>query len=708
MEAAGSVQRDCVLEGVTVLEVGVRIGTSVAGCMLAQLGAEVVFVEMPQARGARPSKLDWRAQFAAGKLSLAPEPGSTADRDLLAGLARSCDVLLLSSDLDPQALHGLAQAAADAGAIVCDLTAFGSSGPLASLAYSDAQVQALTGILECTGTAAGEPMPIPVPIVEHLAGVYAAGGVLCALRERRLRGVSQSVELALYDVAFGLMNSFLAPAFAGHAQAATRVGNRHPMAAPWNVYRASDGWILLCAGSDEQWRRICRLIGRESLADDPAFLKNADRVARVGEVDTVVQEWVGQRSMAECMSPMGELGLPCGPVAPIDAYPREDNLSHRGMICEAFDPVTQRELRVPGSPLRMSRSPGRALVRIPAPDEDRAAVRRLADVPPARTTVPAAVHQPGSRPLEGIRVLEIGHYTTVPIATRTLASLGAEVIKIEPTEGEAVRGWPPTRSGQGIFFTFQNSDKKSVCLDLESEADRAVLAQLIASADVLVENLRPGALARRGFAWEELERINPRLVYCSISGFGADSLYPGRAAFDMVIQAMSGLMDVTHVDGIPLKTGPSCADILGAACGFATLVAALEYRDRTGHGQNVDLSMQDIAAWATQTLWNAAPRAPLPRVAMRDGRYVFGEGGDAVPVLAVREVLDAPQTQARGLWFLADAAGTQFPLLAVPLRLSATPAVVKDPAPPLGQHNLEVLRSLQQSAHAPPIEQTAR
>ena len=565
------------LEGVTVLEVGVRIGTSVAGCMLAQLGAQVVFVEMPQSRGAHAGKLDWRAQFAAGKLSLVPEPGSTADRDLLAGLARSCDVLLLSSDLDPQALRGLAQAAADAGAIVCDLTAFGSSGPLASHACSDAQVQALTGILECTGTAAGGPMPIPVPIVEHLSGVYAAGGVLCALRERRLRGVSQSVEIALYDVAFGLMTSFLAPAFEGQAQAATRVGNRHTMAAPWNVFRAADGWILLCAGSDEQWRRICRLIGRESLADDPAFAKNADRVARVGEVDTVVQEWVGQRSVAECVSRICELGLPCGPVAPIDAYPREDNLSHRGMIRETFDPVTRRDLRVPGSPLRMSRSPGRALVRIPAPDEDRAAIRRLADAPPART-VPAAVHEPGSRPLEGIRVLEIGHYTTVPIATRTLASLGAEVIKIEPAGGEAVRGWPPMRGGQGVFFTFQNSDKKSVCLDMESEADRSVLAQLIAGADVLVENLRPGALARRGFAWEELERINPRLVYCAISGFGADSLYPGRAAFDMVIQAMSGLMDVTHVDGMPLKTGPSCADILGAACGSSRMRPARSFR----------------------------------------------------------------------------------------------------------------------------------
>ena len=681
-----------VLAGVTVLELGVRVGASVAGSTLAQLGATVIFVEahlLPV--GFSGTKLACRPQFAAGKLSLAPKAGSEADRHMLRQLAASCDVVLLSSDVDPQEFLGLA--AEHGGALVCDVTACGSSGPLAGRGYSDVQIQALSGILECTGTPLSGPTVIGLPLVEHMAGLYAAGAVLCGLRQKRIQGLQQAVEISLYDVAFAAMTSFLAPAFDAKAQGPNRVGNRHTMAAPWNVFRAADGWILLCAGSDEQWRRICRLIGREDLADDPSYATNAARVAHVTQVDAVVQGWVERRSAEECVTRLGEQRLPCGPVAPLDGHPREPNLAYRGMFHEVHDPVSQQLIVMPGSVFRMSRSGGRPLLHIPLPDADRDAVAELLQRCSAAPKAPATP-RPAQLPLAGLRVLEIGHYTTAPIATRTLASLGAEVIKIEPLEGEAVRHWPPERNGQGIFFTFQNSDKKSVCFDLGSAEHRTLLKKLVATADVLVENLRPGALARKGFSAEELHDINPRLVYCSISGFGMDSLYPGRAAFDTVIQAMSGLMDVMRVDGVPLKTGPSLADVLGAACGFVALVAALEHRDLTHLGQHVDLSMQDIGAWATHTLWNGVRPWHSPRVVVRGEGHVLGEGADAVPVLSVRDVLHQPHTLARRLWFRADLDGVSFPLLAVPLRLLATPAVVQHPAPPLGRDTEQIVRGL--------------
>ena len=683
-------QNDSVLNGVTVLELGVRIGASVAGSALAQLGAKVLFVETAAGPSGAATKFSCREQFAAGKLSLLPERGSEADRRLLAQLAAVADVVLLSSDLDPADAWG--PAGAREGAVVCDITAFGSSGPLAGRPCSDAQIQALSGILGCTGMPDGGPTPIPLPLVEHMAGLYAAGAVLCALRQRRANGFAPPVEVSLYDVGFAAMTSFLAPALEDQAPRATRVGNRHTMAAPWNVYRAADGWILICAGSDEQWRRICRLVGREELAGEPAYAKNADRVTHVAQVDAVVQAWVDGRSVDECVERISALGLPCGPVAHIDGYPREANLAHRRMVHETLDPVTGRPVFVPGPVFRMSRSGGQALLRIPLPDVDRAEITRLARE--SRPFTAGVRPLPAKEPFAGVRVLEIGHYTTVPIATRTLAALGAEVIKIEPAEGEAVRRWPPVRNGQGIFFTFQNSDKKSACLDLETEDGRALLARLIASADILVENLRPGALARKGFSPAEAERINPRLVYCSISGFGADSLYPGRAAFDTVIQAMSGLMDVTGVNGMPLKTGPSSADVLGAACGFTAMVAALEYRDASGHGQYIDLSMQDITAWATQTLWNGVQRAPRPAVIASGDGHVLGQGGDAVPVLGVGEVLQAGQTMARRLWFTAQMEGAWFPLLAVPFRLDGVSPLVLEPAPPLGRDTEEIARGL--------------
>lgn len=694
------------------------------GSLLAQLGATVVFVEDGEHERV-PTKLRCREQFAAGKLSIALDADRRSDRDLLLDLVECCDVVLLSSDVDEAAHRPLPRSGAHANAIVCDLTAFGSTGPMRGKPYADVEIQALSGVLDCTGFPDQAPTPIEFPLTEYLGGIYAAGAVLCALRHRRTRGPAQSIEVGLYDIGFSAMSSFLAPAFRGTASSGSRrVGNRHTMAAPWNVYKARDGWILICAGSDDQWARICDLIGRHDLATATPFARNADRVARVAEVDAVVQKWVGRESIADCVRRFGELGIPGGPVVTIDGHPREANLEYRQMIFTTRDEASDVDIKVPGSPFRMTRSPGAALLRVPAPNQDRDEVARLVRARPATgpSTAGPSITGADVPPLAGVRVIEIGHYTTVPVATRTLAAMGAEVIKVEPPGGEAVRGWPPATNGQGVFFTFQNTDKKSVVVDLESDDGRDQLRKLIASADVLIENLRPSALAKRGFSPDELAAINPRLIYCSISGFGANSLYASRPAFDAVIQAMSGLMGVGTVNELPLKAGPSIADLMGAAFGFAAVVAALEHRDRTGQGQYLDLSMQDISAWATQTLWNHKPKraADFDTLGCRDGyilvsrtrpvdddeqgisdaptldrfeisRRLERRGIQALPVLTISEVIEAAQTQSRGLWFPVDVNGSSFPLLGIPFRATGTPPAVRCPAPELGRHNDEIL-----------------
>ena len=712
------------LHGICVVEFGARVGASVAGSLLAQLGATVVFVEAVRPGTFGQPKWACREQFAAGKLSLAVDLRDAAECVLLQQLAAGCDVLLLSSDADTAAYGGSPWAGMPSGAVVCDITAFGSSGPLSMRsdpAATDEQIQALTGVMECTGASDGPPRAVALPLIEQLAGIYAAAGVLAALRQRR-DGLASPVEIALYDVAFSAMTSFLAPALCGRsAEAATRLGNRHTMAAPWNVYRASDGWVLLCAGNDDQWQRLCALMYPPG-QDPPAHLaKNAERVAHAGEVDTIVQAWTGPREIAQCVALLAKQGIPCGPVAPLDGYPREANLQHRKMVFDALDPASGRAIKLPGSPFRMTRTPGRVLASVSAKDADRVPVQAL-----ARAPRPFARRDPPSRPpLAGIRVLEIGHYTTAPVASRLLAALGADVIKVEPPEGEAVRRWPPARNGQGVFFTFQNADKRSLALDMASAEGRKALLQLVSKSDVLIENLRPGALARKGYGPDALLALNPRLVYCSISGFGLDSVYQGRPAFDTVIQAMSGLMDLTRLNGMPLKTGPSMADVMGAAFGLTAVLAALESREQTGHGQHLDLSMQDICAWATQTGWNDAPgRAPADAVLQCVDGYVLAAcpaadaahlqaqlecaarprdavvaalaaaGWSAVSVLGIAEVVAAAQTRARGLWFMAEDEGVPSPVLASPVRLILTPSPVPRPGPRLGRDTQAILGAL--------------
>jgi len=716
------------LSGALVVELGSRIGAGVCGSLLSQLGATVVAVEPA---GAAAGKWRRRACFMAGKLSLAADLDAPSDRDLLRDLIARCDALIVSSDVDGPG-ERVVPAGIEAGAVVCDVTAYGATGPLAGQAASEWHIQAVSGIVETTGMLEGAPVPVPLPIVEFMTGVHAAAATVAALRVARAGGGGQRIDMALYDCAFSAMATFLPRPLAGSSEPIRRAGNRHAMIAPWNVYRARDGWILICVGSDAQWQRLCDIMGRAELAAAPHLGRTPGRLARAAEVDGLVQAWVGGRTIGACVDALNRAQIACGPIVRIDGYPREPNLEHRGMIRRLHDPVSGIDAVLPGSPLRMSRSDGRAPERIPAPGVDREAVRRLATERPP----PPGRRRPGAATpaLAGIRIVEIGHYTTVPLSARLLASLGAEVIKVEPPEGEATRDWPPTQHGQGYFFTYTNSDKRSLVLDLRREADAAALRDLIATADVLMENLRPGALARRGFSPEALAALNPALIYCSISGFGAHSLYAGRPAYDSVVQAMSGIMDVVRSQGVPVKTGISSADLLGAQMGVLAVLAALAWRDRTGQGQSIDLSMQDIAAWLTQMAWDAPAQAaePLSLLACSDG-YVLVEAGSekadalaheapggqpcaaagltrreaarrltrlgapAAPVLTVHEMLAEPHTAARRLWFPVTAGSGTWPLLASPLRLLGTPPAVRTPMPELGRDNPAILGALRRA-----------
>jgi crotonobetainyl-CoA:carnitine CoA-transferase CaiB-like acyl-CoA transferase len=455
---------------------------------------------------------------------------------------------------------------------------------------------------------------------------------------------------------------------------------------------------------------MCEVMGRHELVTDPRFAALPDRVVNNEDVDAAVQAWVGDNTTDACIARLGAASIACGPIAEIDGYPRERNIDHRGMALQLRDPDTGADVHIPASPLRMSRTPGVAPHAIPAADSGRAWIE--AELQRPRSGAGASAGGSDAMPLTGVRVIEIGHYTTAPLAARHLANLGAEVVKIEPPGGEAVRVWPPAKRGQGVFFTYTNADKKSLVLDLTNDDDAALLRRLVAAADVLIENLKPGTLAKRGFTSEALLALNPKLVYCAVSGFGSHSLYAGRPAFDTVIQAMSGVMDLIRSDGMPLKSGPSSADIMGGELAVVAILAALEHRDRTGEGQSIDLSMQDIAAWLTQTRWNSAgPAAPGSLIECADG-FLYAEavadadscraglpasatraegqaalaaaGVRSAPVNTVPELVAHPQTASRRLWFeFREPDGETWPLLGSPLRLTVTPPRVGRPMGPL-------------------------
>jgi crotonobetainyl-CoA:carnitine CoA-transferase CaiB-like acyl-CoA transferase len=202
-------------------------------------------------------------------------------------------------------------------------------------------------------------------------------------------------------------------------------------------------------------------------------------------------------------------------------------------------------------------------------------------------------------PLHGITVLDLTRVLSGPYCTMLLADLGARVIKIEqPRKGDDTRGWgPPFQSGESAYFLSINRNKESLTLDLKRPHARPVLDSLLDRADVLVENFRPGTMARLGLSYPEIAKRWPRIVYCSVSGFGQTGPRRAEPGYDAVIQAEGGLMSITgDADGSPFRLGVAIADIVSGMFAAQGITCALLARERTGRGQQVDIGMLDATA----------------------------------------------------------------------------------------------------------------
>ncbi|MBO9680413.1 MAG: CoA transferase [Acidovorax sp.] len=384
--------------------------------------------------------------------------------------------------------------------------------------------------------------------------------------------------------------------------------------------------------------------------------------------------------------------------------------------------------------------------------------------------------------LSGVKVLDLSRVLAGPWAGQTLGDLGAEVVKVErPGAGDDTRAWGPPfvtdaqgqPTGESAYYLCANRNKHSVTIDFTRPTGQAVVRALAAQSDVLIENFKTGGLAAYGLDYESLSALNPRLVYCSITGFGQTGPYAHRAGYDFLIQGMGGLMSITgQPDGAPgggpAKVGVALTDILTGLYASTAILAALQARERTGRGQHIDLALLDVqvACLANQgmnylyggqpprRMGNAHPNTvPYQDFPTADGHMILAIGNDGQfarfchaagrpawatderfatnaarlahrelliamlreltaqrgtrewiallerhavpcgPINTVADVFADAQVQARGMQIAMDhpQAG-RIPLVASPMRLSATPVQYRAAPPQLGQHTLEVLR----------------
>ena len=218
------------------------------------------------------------------------------------------------------------------------------------------------------------------------------------------------------------------------------------------------------------------------------------------------------------------------------------------------------------------------------------------------------------RPLDGITVVSLEHAVAAPFCTRQLADLGARVIKVErPGAGDFARGYDQRVNGQSSHFTWINRSKESLALDLKQPAALQALLQLLTTADVLVQNLAPGAAARMGLSYEVLKARNPQLIVCDISGYGADGPYRDKKAYDLLIQSEAGFLSVTGTEQEPSKAGISVADIAAGMYAYTNVLSALLLRGRTGEGSHIDVSMLEaLGEWMGYPMYYAWDGAPPP------------------------------------------------------------------------------------------------
>ena len=241
-----------------------------------------------------------------------------------------------------------------------------------------------------------------------------------------------------------------------------------------------------------------------------------------------------------------------------------------------------------------------------------------------------------SRPLDGITVVSLEHAIAAPFCTRQLADLGARVIKVErPGAGDFARGYDQRVRGQSSHFLWTNRSKESVALDLKDPAALAALRELVARADVLVQNLAPGAAARMGMDWDTLHAQHPRLIVCDISGYGDDGPYRDKKAYDLLIQSEAGLLSITGTPDEPSKAGNSIADIAAGMYAYSGILSALLLRGSTGEGSRIDVSMlESLGEWMGYPMYYAFEGAtPPPRAAASHasiypyGPFAVGDGG---------------------------------------------------------------------------------
>ncbi len=579
---------DGALGDLVVAELATGVAGPYCGRLLADLGAQVVKIEPPGGdplRTAEPMINGESALFNwlnAGKASAVLASGDSR----VAGIAAHADIVVHSERGDAAVEVEARLREANPSAVVVSLSPYGRSGPRSDWEATELTEYATGGFHYFGGDPGREPISLPGFQAEFHAGLQAAIAALAGIWHVRETGEGQRVEIS-HQEAILSAHAWLTTMWTHQGKVMQRTGSLYA--------KCADGFVFLF--NLAPYPNLFLLMERYDLLEDESLLAPLVWMTRFPEVFAAFSEWAATRTKAEIYHAGQELRIAVSPVNTMADVAGSPQLASREWFGHVE--VAGRTLRAPGFPYKLSGTPCAAPGPAPKVGEHTAAVVsdgfRWANAgrAPTSTGVGRAL------PLEGLRVVEMTANWAGPIAGRHLADLGAEVVKVELATKPATRAllaiaddmWPE-HYNRSAYFNKLNRNKRDVSLDLSKPAGREVFLRLVAGADVLVENNAARVMTQLGVGYETLRELNPRLVMCSMSGYGSTGPERNYSAYGSNIETSSGLASVLgYGPGEYFGTGSYYADPVTGGHGAVAVLAALHARRTSGRGQWIDMAL---------------------------------------------------------------------------------------------------------------------